>query len=306
MGTQRQATVYVDYQQRAREFSVGDLAYPLAGSATDESQAGRVVAVWPGIGQVDLEFPWGSGRYSVEDLQRVTDIVTKPPEVEHSTVPGGAGTVNVPGGPVKKRAAEAVSRVYHAHVKQALYWASKNRNYRATKTEIDAGKYTCPKCRAEEGADPIHLRPTSYKREDGKSHRLFGCPQCMFLIKRDHILGLIDEAADLGDLGDDGPLDGLQADWDGTTDQGFESVRNVEAAEAAERVLTVVFDGNGDGADSISKMLAYIGKIASGGHSFGIVVDPGDSDYEKSFGFDGDGSDRVLSVELDGKVVEAD
>lgn len=324
----RLATVYVDYQQRAREFSVGDLAYPLAGSATDESQAGRVVQVFPGIGQVDIEFPWGSGRYPVEDVQRVTDSVTKAPDVDHTTIPGGVGTVSVPGGPEKKRAAVAwdllegaglrkvqglfrisdtawyvlqrkirgksvfrrdhgvqtlyvvgadgfayslkgfqfsiqdinhlvdvaivgdpeihprsgiyrnmrvagslhlaIGRVARAHVKQALYWASKNRNYRATKAEIEANKFGCPKCRAEEGADPIYLRPANYKREDGQSHRLFGCPQCLFLIKQDHILGLLDEAATDVEVGAE-PQDGLQAEWDGTTDQGFESVRNVKA-----------------------------------------------------------------------------
>ena len=224
MRTPHQATVYVDYQQRAREFSVGDMAYPLAGSATDESQAGRVVAVFPGIGQVDIEFPWGSGRYPVEDVQRVTDIVTKAPDPDHTTVPGGAGTVSVPGGPIKTA---SIDRVARAHVKQALYWAGKNRNYRATKAEIEANQFRCPKCRVEEGADPIFMRPVNYKREDGQSHRLFGCPQCMFLIKRDHILGITDDNADTEDLGDDGPQDGLNADWDGTMEQGFESVRNV-------------------------------------------------------------------------------
>lgn len=178
----RSATVYVDYQQRASEFSVGDLAYPLAGGSTDESQAGRVVGVFPGIGMADLEFPWGSGRYPVEDLQRVTSIVAIPPKPEHTTVPGGAGTVAVPGGP-QGRTAASIDRVAHAYVKSALYWASKDRHYQATKTELDGGGYTCPKCK--EGT----LKAAVYKRSEGKSERLLGCPNCLFLIKRCHIIG---------------------------------------------------------------------------------------------------------------------
>lgn len=174
----RRATVYVDYQQRAAEFSVGDLAYPLAGG-TDESQAGRVVAVWPAIGQVDLEFPWGSGRYGVEDLQRVTNTVAIPPKVEDSSVPGGAGTVSVSGGPRKA----SLDRLTHAWVKQALYWASTDRHYQATKAELEAMSYTCPKCK--KGT----LRNTIYKRSEGRSERLLGCPSCLFLIKRCDIIG---------------------------------------------------------------------------------------------------------------------
>lgn len=183
MGLPRQATVYVDYQQRASEFSVGDLAYPLGGGATDESQAGRVVAVWPGIGQVDIEFPWGSGRYPVEDVQRVTGIVAIPPNAEHTTVPGGVGTIGVAGGPHTKRASVALDNVVHAFIKRALYWASTDRHYQATKAELEAGGYTCPKCK--EGT----LRHAVYKRSEGKSERLLGCPSCLFLIKRCDIIG---------------------------------------------------------------------------------------------------------------------
>ncbi len=222
----RTATVYLDYQQRASEFSIGDSAYPLAGSATDESQAGRVVAVFPGIGMVDIEFPWGSGRYPVEDVQRVNNIVAIPPDPGNSSVPGGAGTVSVPGGPTKKRGSAAVSRVAHAWVKSALYWASKNRHYRATKGEVDGGKYACPKCHAhEETGERPHLRPANYKRHDGQSHRLMGCPTCLFLIKREDILGDPSYVDDLASQ------DGIQAEWDGSMEQGFDTVRNVKGAE---------------------------------------------------------------------------
>lgn len=184
MGQQHRATIYVDYQQRASEFSVGDLAYPLAGGSTDESQAGRVVAVYPAIGQVDIEFAWGSGRYPVEDLQRVTGIAAIPPNPEHTTIPGGSESVPVSGGPnPKAKAAATIDRLAHAYIKRALYWASSDRHYQATKAELEAGGYTCPKCKA--GA----LRQAIYKRSEGKSERLLGCPSCLFLIKRCDIIG---------------------------------------------------------------------------------------------------------------------
>ena len=179
----RQSTVYVDYQQRASEFSVGDLAYPLAGGSTDESQAGRVVAVYPAIGQVDIEFAWGSGRYAVEDVQRVTKIVSIPPDPEHTSVPGGIGTVSLPGGPQGRSAFQKLDRLAHAYVKSALYWASKDRHYQATRAELDGGSYTCPKCKQDA------LKAAIYKRSEGKSERLLGCPSCLFLIKRCHIIG---------------------------------------------------------------------------------------------------------------------
>lgn len=207
----RTATVFVDYQQRASEFVVGDLAFPIAGGATDESQAGRVVSVYSGIGMVDLEFPWGSGRYPVEDLQRVTGIVSIPPDTTHTSVPGGVGTVPVAGGPVR----DPLSRVAHAWIKSALYWASKDRHYQATKAELDGDGYTCPKCK---GAT---LRAAVYKRSEGKSERLLGCPKCLFLIKRCHIIG--DPDYEAGEYIEEA-LDGdsaLEAGWSGEMNQGL-------------------------------------------------------------------------------------
>ena len=48
----------------------------------------------------------------------------------------------------------------------------------------------------------------------------------------------------------------------------------------------------------LKKLIEYIGQNGNGGHSFDIVVDPdGDKDERKSFGWDGDGSDRIFKVE---------
>lgn len=48
----------------------------------------------------------------------------------------------------------------------------------------------------------------------------------------------------------------------------------------------------------ISDLLTYIKGLGDKGHSFSIVVDPDCTEYKKSFSFDGDGSDRINSIEM--------
>lgn len=175
---------YVDYQRRAREFQVGDIVYPFLEHA---AQSGRVQAVWPAIGMVDVEFPSGSVRMPVEDLQRYESKDYQPPEVGDDNIPGGAATVGKPGGPDRLPHTSSdhgsLQRVARAFVKKALYWASADRQYKATRGELDGGTYSCPKC----GQD--HLRKAIYKRRSGQSVPLLGCGTCLFLIKKEDILG---------------------------------------------------------------------------------------------------------------------
>ncbi len=191
---------YVDYQQRASEFAVGDIVYPFMSGNSDNS--GRVMAVYPAIGMCDVEWPHGSERMAVEDLQQYEAKDYRPPEVGHDNVPGGAESVTVPGGPTKlphKSASvdmdESSLRVAHAFVKRSIYWGARNRKYRATKAEIDSGRFGCPKCRDESS----RLRKVNYKRNDMGSEHLLGCPHCLFVIKRCDLIGhpdYIDPAAD--------------------------------------------------------------------------------------------------------------
>lgn len=174
-----------DYQALAAEFRVGDRVIPYGAS---RDLAGRVVAVWPGIGMVDVEFPQGAKRYGVEELQRLNHE-GEPNPPHDGYVPGGAGTVSVPGGPVAQAQVQhkpspvSVDRVAHAFVKQALYWAAADRRYKATAEELESGHYNCPKCKK------AALKRAIYRRMKGKSERLYGCPSCLFLIERDSILG---------------------------------------------------------------------------------------------------------------------
>lgn len=155
-------TVNFDYQERALEFKVGDTVAPLGVQLVN----GKVTGVWPAIGMVDVEWPTGHKRCPVEEL------VVVPEQARTSDPPAGD---NTPGGPAVRSA--SATRVAQAWVKQSIYWAAKDRQYRATQSEINSKSYTCPKCK--EGT----LRKTSYKRIEGKSTKLLACPSCLFMIR---------------------------------------------------------------------------------------------------------------------------
>lgn len=184
--------VIAHYQERAREFSIGDKVFPfaqLSAGTNPTSVSGRVVAVWPAIGMVDVEFPSGQNRrFPVEDLQKTESPDADPPSPEAETVPGGAGSQPVSAGPTGKTA----RRVARAWVKKALYWGSRDRHYRATRAELDSGHFQCPNCKEGEH----FLQNAVYKRENGQSVRLLACKECLFLIKRDQILNHLDPEID--------------------------------------------------------------------------------------------------------------
>jgi len=172
------------YQELSTEYSVGDVVQLLEGSLSDR---GRVVQVFPAIGMVDVALGGTTTRFPVEDLLRLNpeEMAEVPAAVEHNEVPGGEGTVPVSGGstrgtPIPKHG--SVLRVAEAFVKKSIYWASRDRQYRATRGEIESGEYGCPKCKA------AALAQTIYKRREGKSASLMCCPSCLFTIKREDFL----------------------------------------------------------------------------------------------------------------------
>jgi hypothetical protein len=168
------ANNYVDYQERAKEFSPGDVVVPFGAW---DAQGGRVTAVWPAIGMADVEFPNGNRRFPVEDLQRITPGGNANPPTTDSA-PGGQPTVQVPGGP-------SIDRVARAFEKKAIYWAGRDRQYKMTRPELEAGSPCCPKC-----GQGHNLGRAIYKRRDGSSERLLGCKNCLFLIKEQDIINV--------------------------------------------------------------------------------------------------------------------
>lgn len=192
----RKADLNPNYQQRAKEYAVGDMVVPYGHNA---ELAGRVVALYPAIGMADVEFPSGSKRYPVEDLQILDPHFRSviPPQTD--SIPGGIETAEVSGGPEGSREKFLVNedairakeqpdaiRVAQAFVKKALYWHSNDRRFRATQPEVSNGQYLCPTCRGK--GQECYLKPAIYKRREGKSERLLGCPTCLFLIKREDII----------------------------------------------------------------------------------------------------------------------
>lgn len=154
----------VNYQSRAREFSVNDTVVPVG---MLDSQSGRVVAVWPAIGMVEVEMLSGVVRYPAEDLQLYN--------ADGNPVP--------PGSPKEASLKPSPSRV-------AMYWADRDRKYKMTKAEHECGKPSCPRCK-----DAPALKRCVFRRTEGQSERLLGCPQCMFLIHDSDILNFTLEEA---------------------------------------------------------------------------------------------------------------
>lgn len=193
MASSRRGT-YIDYQARANGFKVGDRVYPVLKG--NPSNGGTVVAVWPAIGMVDVQYPHGTTRSPVEDLliDRGKSIESEV-DVQTDTIPGGTHTVPVSGGPAHniREASQNIaakhlqrtmpSRVARTYFKQAVYWAAKGRVYKPTRTEQETGMLCCPRC------EDAFLRKTIYKREEGSNIKLYCCPECLFLIRRDDILG---------------------------------------------------------------------------------------------------------------------
>jgi len=154
----------LDYQSLARDFSEGDMVSVVR---TPNSR-GRVTEVYQGIGMVDVKFPTGTIRYPVEDLMRLDQSnaeVAPPKDREASRAPNP-------------------ERVAKAFARKAIYWASRDRQYRATRGEQDSRSYACPRCGSS-------LKAMIYKREEGRSQRLYGCSghECSFLIKPTAIHG---------------------------------------------------------------------------------------------------------------------
>ena len=54
-----------------------------------------------------------------------------------------------------------------------------------------------------------------------------------------------------------------------------------------------------DPENQLIDMIEYIKKIANGGHSYKITVDPDSSDYKKDFYIDGDGAFHINDVKVD-------
>ncbi len=69
-----------------------------------------------------------------------------------------------------------------------------------------------------------------------------------------------------------------------------------------EGYATVTFKIKGDALDALLKLIKQCEYMGNIGHSFSIIIDPrGGEDRERTIGFDGDGSDRVKDILVNGE-----
>lgn len=66
--------------------------------------------------------------------------------------------------------------------RDAAYWVSQNRTYRATALEVKARRPNCPKCAKA-------MRRATYKMHKGARVKLFACGKCLYLLDPASILG---------------------------------------------------------------------------------------------------------------------
>ena len=65
---------------------------------------------------------------------------------------------------------------------------------------------------------------------------------------------------------------------------------------------TVTFKIKGDALYSLLKLIKQCSYMGDIGHSFNIDIDPkGGKDYKRTVGFDGDGSDRIKDIMVNGE-----
>lgn len=80
-------------------------------------------------------------------------------------------------------ASNALTMLLAEHARRtAIYWASQNRQHRATRGEVESRRPNCPKCGSA-------MRKATYKMEEGARMRLFACPKDLYLIRQTDILG---------------------------------------------------------------------------------------------------------------------
>lgn len=73
-------------------------------------------------------------------------------------------------------------------------------------------------------------------------------------------------------------------------------IRVLESLENKEGKLVIdVRDSEGQ----LKELVNYIKDVASAGHTFDVVVDPGNENWEKAFEIDGDGAFRINEVEFE-------
>ena len=103
----RKHSHYTNYQQSALRFSVGDAVRPSVNGLSDTAIVGEVVAVFPAIGMVDVQYPEGVKRHPVEEVVHTDN---RPFGIDDS--PARGHYVSLPNGPsVRKVASRYLQKI---------------------------------------------------------------------------------------------------------------------------------------------------------------------------------------------------
>jgi len=84
------------------------------------------------------------------------------------------------------------------------------------------------------------------------------------------------------------------------------AARSPDLGKDEDGFAEVSFRVKGDAVHSMLRLLRHCERVGNMGHSFEIVLDPENSEYRKTVGFDGDGSDRIESIKVNGKLLPKD
>ena len=82
-----------------------------------------------------------------------------------------------------------------------------------------------------------------------------------------------------------------------------ENIRNIVHKAYVGNPTNIIEVECNDTEGSLVRLLTYIMRTGNIGHSFDIVVDPDNKEHKMSFGWDGDGSDSIRNIRVNGKKV---
>jgi len=86
-------------------------------------------------------------------------------------------------------------------------------------------------------------------------------------------------------------------------ENGYPQSEDYNKSKNDDGYSEISFKIRGDALVSLLTLLQHCEVIGGYGHSFDIEIDPNDSEYKRTIGFDGDGSDGIKDIKLDGKKV---
>lgn len=75
----------------------------------------------------------------------------------------------------------------------------------------------------------------------------------------------------------------------------LENLNIIKESKTEKEIKVNVNDSEGE----LKELLDYIKDVSDAGHTFDVVVDPGNEDWEKSFEIDGDGAFSIKDIKED-------